>query len=129
MICSLIIKYATKYSLKAVLLASIVHQESSLNPKAINDTARPYSYGLGQLIESTALGTCGLKKKDIMDPDKNLDCTAKYLSYQINRYPGNVGKAISAYNAGTFTKRNRQYVDDVINKSYDNICRIHLADL
>ena len=124
MICTLIIKYAAKHGLQALLLASIVHQESTLKPDAVNKHSHPYSYGLGQLIESTAKEKFGLYKKDILDIEKNLDCTARYLASQLDRYQGDEDKAISAYNAGSYSTKNKKYVDLVHQKAAKNICGI-----
>lgn len=91
------------------LFHALVMVESSFNPKAINKTARIKSYGLAQLTIDTAQHHCKLSKKEIMDPTKNLFCGAKVLRYQLRRYKGDVDKALSAYNAGTYTKYNAIY--------------------
>jgi len=89
---------------------ALILVESSYDPNAVNSTAPVKSYGLTQLTVATAKHHCNLKKKDIMDPRKNLFCGAKVLSKQLKRYGGDVDKALSAYNAGTYTKKNFAYV-------------------
>lgn len=124
MICEIILLCAMKYNVKPLLLASIIHHESAMHVSAINDGARIKSYGLGQLTERTARKECGVLGKDIMDPGKNLDCSAKVLAHLLKRYKGDQVKAISAYNAGHFSQYNKQYVRSVQSKAAINICRI-----
>lgn len=92
------------------LFHALILVESNYNPNAINTTAPVKSYGLTQLTVATAKHRCRLKKKDIMDPKKNLFCGAKVLAYQLKRYQGDTDKALSAYNAGTYTRNNFEYV-------------------
>lgn len=104
---------ARAYDVPVNVLHSVITVESGYRPRAINKTARIRSYGLTQLTIDTAWHHCGLPKAKIMDPRSNIFCGAKVLSYQLRRYRGNIDKALSAYNAGTFTRTNRNYVRKV----------------
>jgi soluble lytic murein transglycosylase-like protein len=75
------------------LLEAVVWQESRWNPGAIS---RAGAIGLAQLMPGTArdLGV------DPRDPIQNLSGGARYLRQQLNRFDGNVEKALAAYNAG-----------------------------
>ena len=75
------------------LLEAVVWQESRWNPAA---RSRAGAIGLAQLMPGTArdLGV------DPNDPLQNLSGGARYLRQQLNRFDGNVEKALAAYNAG-----------------------------
>jgi soluble lytic murein transglycosylase-like protein len=75
------------------LLEALVWQESRWNQTAVS---RAGAIGLAQLMPGTArdLGV------DPHDPIQNLAGGARYLRQQLNRFDGNVEKALAAYNAG-----------------------------
>jgi len=75
------------------LLEAVVWQESRWNAAAVS---RAGAIGLAQLMPGTArdLGV------DPRDPIQNLSGGARYLRQQLNRFDGNVEKALAAYNAG-----------------------------
>jgi soluble lytic murein transglycosylase-like protein len=75
------------------LLEAVVWQESRWNAAAVS---RVGAIGLAQLMPGTArdLGV------DPKDPIQNLSGGARYLRQQLNRFDGNVEKALAAYNAG-----------------------------
>lgn len=107
---------ADKYGIQRNLLHAIVQQESRYNPDAVNHNAPISSYGIGQITINTAKDKCGLHHGEIMDLRKNLDCAAKILSKHLQRYGGDEWKAISAYNAGSFTRKNYKYTLSVLGR-------------
>lgn len=127
---SLFLSAAIRYSISVNLLIGLCSTESRLDMNAINyNDGQPgvHSYGLGQIQYPTArhmgykrdrhctgyhINKCGLLK-----PEINLDLSAKYLKYQLDRYKGNINKALSAYNAGTFTNKNFKYVKEVLKRA------------
>jgi soluble lytic murein transglycosylase-like protein len=124
MICQLVIATALKYALPPLLFAAIIHQESSFNPKAVNSTAPVASYGIGQLTKATAAHHCKMDESELLDLEKNLECSAKVLAYQFKRYKGDFDKTMSAYNAGTYTLKNTEYVRLVRMRMGQNYCLI-----
>lgn len=98
------------------LLLAICKVESSLNPNAINlDDGGSPSIGLCEIKYTTAtlMGFKG-KPKDLFNPKINAKYSALYLKYQLKRYRGDWSLAISAYNAGTATTKNPNYVKKVL---------------
>lgn len=110
------IQAATANGIDPKLFAALVAVESTFKPNAINSTARIKSYGLSQLTIVTAKHHCKLDESEIMDPKKNLFCGAKVLAHQLRRYKGDVNKALSAYNAGTYTPKNSVYAKKIKQK-------------
>lgn len=75
-------------------LESVVHHESSFNPKAVSPKG---ARGLMQLMPGTAdqLGV-----KDSFDPEQNIQGGTTYLKQLLEQYHGDAQKALAAYNAG-----------------------------
>jgi soluble lytic murein transglycosylase-like protein len=88
-----LVEVAKANEISPYLLEAVVWQESRWNPAA---RSRAGAIGLAQLMPGTArdLGV------DPNDPLQNLSGGARYLRQQLNRFDGNVEKALAAYNAG-----------------------------
>jgi soluble lytic murein transglycosylase-like protein len=84
---------ARAYEISPRLLEALIWQESRGNPAAVS---RAGAVGLTQLMPATArqLGV------DPRDPVQNLAGGAAYLRQQLNRFNGDLEKALAAYNAG-----------------------------
>lgn len=104
------------------LLSALCFVESSHRPAAVNQDDRgSASIGLCQIKLETArlVGFKGTAKQLQTDPKVNAMYAAKYLKKQLNRYSGDVRKAVAAYNAGTYFPRrdglamNQSYVNKV----------------
>lgn len=104
------------------LVLAIIERESRGQPRAIYPKRRPNSFGIMQLKFRTAraMGFEG-PVTDLYDWRKNLRYGVRYLNYQLDRYDGNLRKAVSAYNAGHAKYRkdrkgfiNQSYVDYVL---------------
>jgi len=76
------------------LIRAVIHQESAFNPKATSSCG---AKGMMQLMDDTARD---LGVHDSYDPHQNIMGGAKYLKQLLDRFDGNMTKAIAGYNAG-----------------------------
>lgn len=79
------------------LVRAVAEQESAMRPCAISVKG---AQGLMQLIPETAQQ---FGVHDAFDPKENIDAGAKYLKQLMDKYSGDLPKALSAYNAGPAT--------------------------
>jgi len=88
-----LIELAARFDLSPSLLEALVWQESRWNENAVSPVG---AQGLAQLMPGTAryLGV------DSRDPFQNLEGGARYLREQLDRFDGDLEKALAAYNAG-----------------------------
>jgi soluble lytic murein transglycosylase-like protein len=84
---------AIRYHLSPDLLAALVWQESRWHPNAKSAKG---AVGLAQLMPATARQLA----VDPRDPDANLTGGARYLRQLLDRFDGDVERALAAYNAG-----------------------------
>jgi soluble lytic murein transglycosylase-like protein len=84
---------AARFDLSPALLEAVVWQESRWRADALSPVG---ARGLAQLMPGTAreMGV------DPDDPFANLEGGARYLRQQLDRFDGDVEKALAAYNAG-----------------------------
>ena len=90
-------KAAAKYDLSPDLIRGVIRAESNFEVKAVS---RAGAQGLMQLMPATAKE---LGVEDSFDIAQNIDGGAKYLRQMLDRFGGNVRKALAAYNAGPGT--------------------------
>ncbi len=89
-----IVDYSARYNIDSRLLASIISVESAFRRDAISTSG---AIGMGQLKPDTAkwLGVV-----NPYDPVDNIAGTARFVSWLVHRYKGNLEMAISAYYQG-----------------------------
>jgi soluble lytic murein transglycosylase-like protein len=83
-----------RHGLDPALLAGLIEQESGFNANARSGAG---AQGLTQLMPATA---AGLGVTDPLDPAQSIEGGAKYLADQLDRFGGDVARALAAYNAG-----------------------------
>jgi len=84
---------SARFDLSPALIEALVWQESRWRANAVSPVG---ARGLAQLMPGTAreMGV------DPQDPFGNLEGGARYLRQQIDRFGGDIEKALAAYNAG-----------------------------
>ncbi|HYF24977.1 MAG TPA: lytic transglycosylase domain-containing protein [Baekduia sp.] len=85
---------AARHGVEPALLRGLVRQESGFDPAARSSAG---ALGLTQLMPGTARS---LGVTNPLDPRQALDGGARYLAQQLQRFGGDVSKALAAYNAG-----------------------------
>lgn len=88
-----VLELARRFDISPALIEAVVWQESRWRAGAVSPKG---ARGLAQLMPGTAreLGV------DARDPFANLEGGARYLREQLDRFDGNIEKALAAYNAG-----------------------------
>lgn len=88
-----IAELSARFDLSPSLLEALVWQESRWNENAVSPVG---AQGLAQLMPGTAR-YLGVNPRD---PFANLEGGARYLREQLDRFGGDIEKALAAYNAG-----------------------------
>jgi hypothetical protein len=117
---ALAVAAARRHGLEPALVLAVARVESGLHPDAVSPKG---AQGLMQLMPKTA---ASLGVEDPFDPTQNLDGGARHLGSLLQRYDGDVAKALAAYNAGEGAvarhrgvppyRETRNYVKSVLRK-------------
>lgn len=91
---SFIAASGTRHGVDPVLLYAIMHRESAFKKRALSNKG---ASGLMQLMPGTA---ARFGVRDIFDPAQNIDAGARYMSWLLRRFDGDVRLALAGYNAG-----------------------------
>lgn len=115
--------FSVSYELPPGLLSALCFTESSHRVKVVRiKDGGTDSIGVCQIKVGTAR-TMGFKGTAVQlsDPKTNIKFAGRYLKRQIDRYEGDIRKAVAAYNTGTFRPDenglplNKKYVMKVFN--------------
>ena len=81
------------------VVLALMRQESMFDPDAVSPAA---AYGLMQLLTTTASRVAGttVEARQLFDPTMNVTLGTRYLRQLLDRYDGNLAKALAAYNGG-----------------------------
>jgi soluble lytic murein transglycosylase-like protein len=85
---------SARYNVDPALVRAVIQTESNWNSSAIS---RKGAVGLMQLVPVTAQQ---MGVNNAFDPKQNLDGGVRYLHTLLERYNGDLDKALAAYNAG-----------------------------
>lgn len=89
---------AQVHGLPEILLLAVARGESAFDPLARSSAD---AYGLMQILWPGTARHLGIEsRKQLLDPCTNVDAGARYLRELLNRYGGNLHRALGAYNYG-----------------------------
>lgn len=85
---------AQRHNVDPELVRAVIRAESNGNPQAVSSKG---ALGLMQLMPGTAME---LGVKDVFSPQENMEAGVRYLQTLLQRYNGDLDRALAAYNAG-----------------------------
>jgi soluble lytic murein transglycosylase-like protein len=113
---------SARYNVDPALIRAVIQTESNFNSKAVSSKG---ALGLMQLVPETARQ---LGVNNAFDPKQNLEGGVHYLQTLLQRYNGDLDKALAAYNAGPGAvdrargvpryRETREYVQKVTDSYY-----------
>lgn len=95
----LIYDAARRHQVNPALVAALVRAESAYDSKAVSHKG---AQGLMQLMPATAR-RFGLSAGEAFVPARNIEAGTRYLAWLLQRFEGDVARALAAYNAGEGT--------------------------
>ena len=107
-------RIATYEGIPLPLAFSLVEVESGFNSYALSSAG---AIGLTQVMPATGIAHCGLAKKSLYDPDKNIACGFSYLKMLYSRYD-RWDTALAAYNVGDARRKRAHLTGEPDGSSY-----------
>lgn len=102
-----------KYGVDPAIVIAMCYRESSYEEGAVGDDGR--SFGLMQIQEryhKERMERLGVT--DLLDPMQNVTVGIDFLAELLDRYNGDIGKALTAYNRGHYAGTTTQYAANVL---------------
>jgi soluble lytic murein transglycosylase-like protein len=90
----IVAREAERQKVSNALVHAVIEAESAYSPCAVSPVG---AQGLMQLMPATA---AGLGVENPFDPEQNISGGTQFLRQMLDRYGGDVAKALAAYNAG-----------------------------
>lgn len=104
------------YGIDPAIVFAMIERESSFRDYVIGDNGQ--SYGLMQIKKNRHLDRMErLGVTDLLNPFQNVMVGIDYLAYQLDRYDGDMAKALVGYNKGHFAGTVTEYATDVLEKA------------
>lgn len=96
---SRVVAAADAARLDPYVVLALMRQESLFDRRAVSPAA---AYGLMQLLVTTASGVAGrpVDANTLFDPATNITLGTRYLRQLLDRFDGDLAKALAAYNGG-----------------------------
>jgi hypothetical protein len=102
-----------KHGIDPAIVIAMCYRESSYNASAVGDNGR--SFGLMQIqkrYHEERMERLGVT--DLLDPKQNVTVGIDFLAELLDRYNGDVAKALVAYNRGHYAGEITQYALNVV---------------
>lgn len=116
-----IIQTCEEHHIDPAIVLAMIWKESRYNPEAVGDGGN--SLGLMQIQpywHSARMERLGCE--DLLDPYQNVVVGIDYLAESIERYDGDVAKALVAYNQGHFYETITEYALSVLDMAEELRC-------
>lgn len=108
-----ILNLSAEYCINPNIIIAIIAEESAFNPQATGDNGA--SMGLMQIQQQWHGERMDrLSCTDLFDPYENITVGVDYLAELMNRYDGDIVKAIVAYQQGSYNGEITEYATDVL---------------
>jgi soluble lytic murein transglycosylase-like protein len=107
-----------QYNIQPAIIVAMIHKESNYKPNNMGDNGN--SFGLMQIQprwHSKRMEK--LNCTDLLDPYQNITVGVNYLAELLNRYDGDIAKALVAYNQGSYKGTITNYAKSVLSKAGD----------
>jgi len=111
-----IINESKMYDIDPAIVFAMIERESDFREDVIGDNGK--SFGLMQIQKrwhEERMEKLGVT--DLINPYENVMVGIDYLAWQLDRYDGDMAKALTAYNAGHFKGTVTNYAKGVLERS------------